>query len=315
MSGRPASAPDEPAEEVSLIAVDRDDDGVSAVRCLDLLADGRRDGIPGALVTVTEVTGGGPRPVGTHMAVLADGRYAGYVSGGCIEPAIAREVIAMIAQGMNGVIRIGAGSPWIDLRLPCGGGLSLDVIVNPPVSFVTNVAAAIRERRDVCVPLGRWEPGIGPTGWQGGEFRRRYVPDVRLLVIGDGREADVLARIAGASGLAVDRRSSDAIAELAADRRTAIVVLDHDHHREQPALRQALASNAFYVGAMGSVRTQAIRASKLREAGVADAALARLHAPIGVAGRARDARALAFSILAEIAAEAARDEALVDAAA
>ena len=297
---------------VALVAIDPDDDGVSDAVAFDLLREGNRDGVAGALLTITEVIGGAPRPVGGHMAVLSDGRYCGHVSGGCIEPAIARAALEMIATGQRGVIRIGAGSPWIDLRLPCGGGLALQVTVAPDPQVVAGIAAAIRARRAFSAALA---PSFAiddvavETGWRDGLFHRRYLPDVRLVIAGEGREAATLARIASASGMAVRRLSMRETLSPFVDRRTAIVLLDHDHEREQPVLLEALDTDAFYIGAMGSRRTHAIRRDALQRRGAAAATLDRIHGPIGVNDRARDSRALAFYILAEIASNAARDEA------
>ncbi|MDQ2877843.1 MAG: XdhC family protein [Pseudomonadota bacterium] len=301
-----------PEAVVDLVAVDPVDDGVSDATVFDLLQTGDAEGIPGALVTILSVTGGAPRPAGTHMAVLSDGRYVGYVSGGCVEPAIARAVLEMIARGESGMLRIGAGSPWLDLRLPCGGGLALQVMVAPDARTIARIRDAIRARRTVSAefaPTFALDDRLAATGWRDGVFHRRYVPDVRLVVAGDGREASTLARIAGVSGMDVRRAPMrDDIAPYV-DRRTAIVLLDHDHERELPMLLRALATDAFYIGAMGSVRTHDVRCEALRTLGVTEAALSRIHAPIGLVDRTRDSRALAFSILAEIVREAARDEA------
>jgi xanthine dehydrogenase accessory factor len=298
-------------EPIELVAVDPFDDGACDAPAFALLEEGHRDGIDGALITITEVIGGAPRPLGTHMAVLADGRYCGYVSGGCIEPAIAREALHMIARGRSGVMRIGAGSPWIDLRLPCGGGLALRVTVAPDAHAISEIVAAIRKRRAFSVSLNpSLEIDQRPTGtgWHDGSFHRRYVPAVRLVVAGEGREAATLARIAEASGMHVSVLAMRGDLGPLVDRRTAIVLLDHDHERERPVLLQALASEAFYIGAMGSVRTHATRSDDLRRHGVEREAVARIHGPIGVIDRARDSRSLAFSILAEISSAAARDE-------
>ena len=307
-----SASPQRRAETIDLVAVDPADNGVSDLTAFDLLRHGYERGIDGALVTITEVIGGAPRPLGTHMAALSDGRYCGHVSGGCVEAGIARAAIDMIASGRGGVIRIGAGSPWIDLRLPCGGGLVLQVAVAPDPDLVAGVAAAIRERDEFSMaiaPAFARDERARATGWHDGTFHRRYVPDLRLVVAGEGREASTLADIARASGIAVRRLSMRDDLAAAVDRRTAIVILDHEHGREQPALLQSLATDAFYIGAMGSPRTHAMRCDELRRSGVAERALDRIHGPIGVVDRARDSRALAFSILAEISREAARDEA------
>jgi xanthine dehydrogenase accessory factor len=80
------------------------------------------------------------------------------------------------------------------------------------------------------------------------------------------------------------------------------VALTHDPKLDDPALQAALASDAFYVGALGSRRTHARRRERLGEAGVSDADLDRIHAPIGLDLGGRAPEEIAVSILAEIVA-------------
>lgn len=84
------------------------------------------------------------------------------------------------------------------------------------------------------------------------------------------------------------------------DERTAICVLTHDHKFDVPLLKVALASNAGYVGAMGSTRTTEERAKLLRAEGVSDEDLARVHAPIGLRIGARTPREVAVAVAAEL---------------
>ena len=93
---------------------------------------------------------------------------------------------------------------------------------------------------------------------------------------------------------------AEGLAELGFDRRTAVVTLTHDPKLDDPALQAALASPAFYIGALGSRRTQGARLERLREAGFSDDDLARIHAPVGLDIRARTPGEIAASILAEI---------------
>ena len=81
---------------------------------------------------------------------------------------------------------------------------------------------------------------------------------------------------------------------------SAAITLFHEHEWEIPFLVQALASDAFFVGAMGSTRAQAQRLRQLGEAGVGEQDLTRLRGPIGLLPRARDPNELAVSILADV---------------
>lgn len=87
------------------------------------------------------------------------------------------------------------------------------------------------------------------------------------------------------------------------DERTAICVLTHDPKFDVPVLVEALATDAAYIGVMGSRRTHADRLERLREAGVDDAALARLHSPIGLDLGGRTPQETAVSIAAELVLE------------
>jgi xanthine dehydrogenase accessory factor len=84
------------------------------------------------------------------------------------------------------------------------------------------------------------------------------------------------------------------------DERTAICVLTHDHKFDVPVLKVALETTAGYIGAMGSRRTNADRAERLRADGVAEEDLGRIHAPIGLKIGSRSPEEVAVAIAAEI---------------
>ena len=94
----------------------------------------------------------------------------------------------------------------------------------------------------------------------------------------------------------------EAFARAGLDSGTAVAVLTHDPKFDEPALLIALRSPAMYVGAIGSTKTQATRRERLREAGLTDAQLARLHGPIGLDLGGRTPTETALSILAEMTA-------------
>ena len=91
-----------------------------------------------------------------------------------------------------------------------------------------------------------------------------------------------------------------AVAALAPDGRTAVVTLTHDPKLDDPALCEALRSSAFYVGCLGSGKTHAARLQRLRERGLDDDQLARLHGPVGLRIHARSPAEIAVSILAQV---------------
>jgi xanthine dehydrogenase accessory factor len=93
-----------------------------------------------------------------------------------------------------------------------------------------------------------------------------------------------------------------ALPPLNVDRYTAFVALTHDPKIDDPALLHALGRDCFYIGALGSKKTHARRLDRLKAQGVTDAALARIHAPIGLAIGAVSPPEIAVSIMAEITA-------------
>ena len=159
-------------------------------------------------------------------------------------------------------------------------------------------------------------------------FAEWYGPPPRLFVYGAVDTAEALCRAAkliGWSTIVADARAAfatperipsadqlivawpeDALAQVAPDHQTAVVVLTHDDKFDEPALEGALATEAFYVGALGSRRNQERRRERLLEAGVQEAALDRIMGPSGLDIGADTQEETALSILAEILAVRAR---------
>lgn len=112
------------------------------------------------LVTLVEIRGGAARPLGAQMVVREDGRYCGFVSGGCVEAAAAFEALEVMGSGRDREICYGEGSPWFDIVLPCGGGITLTLHKlrsAQPLLAVLN--RPNRENRRVCATirkLNRW---------------------------------------------------------------------------------------------------------------------------------------------------------------
>lgn len=155
-------------------------------------------------------------------------------------------------------------------------------------------------------------------------FLHPHVPPPRLVIVGAVHIAQSLVRLARELGFrvtlldprrafadaarfpALDREDvieawpEEGLASLGLDANTAVVTLTHDPKLDDPALRIALASEAFFIGALGSRTTHASRVRRLREAGLDDAALARISGPVGLAIGARSPAEIALSILSEV---------------
>ena len=295
-----------------------------------LLADGAQRGLTGTLITIVGIEGGAPRALGAHMAVLSDGTYCGYVSGGCVEASIAGEALNALNSGKDTVLRFGLNSPFLDIRLPCGGGIDVHVHVNPAPSLINETLEALAHRHAFTLELvpstgaARFVSGTNPhavSGWDKRTFFRRYKPKTQLVLVGRGLEFETMLRIAQAADFELaafspDEHSTEFAQNLGVsatrliglsdapslpiDRWSAVVFLFHDHDWETVMLMQALESHAFFVGALGSRNTHSTRCARLRDQGVTEAALARIKGPIGMFGPTRDATSLAVSALAQI---------------
>jgi xanthine dehydrogenase accessory factor len=154
-------------------------------------------------------------------------------------------------------------------------------------------------------------------------FLKAVVPPPRLVLVGAVHISQALAPMAALAGYGVTvvdpRRSfatdarfpavelttewpDEALHRLAPDARTAVVTLTHDPKLDDPALTVALNSPAFYIGSLGSRKTHAARLKRLAAAGFDDAALARIHGPVGLPIGALSPAEIALAILAQITA-------------
>lgn len=282
-----------------------------------LLIDGAEQGIEGVLVTLTGIEGGSSRGIGAQMAVLADGRSAGSFSGGCVEAAVIAEAQDVLTQGYGRTVRYGIGSPYLDIRLPCGGGIDLLFTPRPDPAVLARLLDRLDQRKAAVLRLSEGGAAMSDTpGAQG--FQRAYAPSLRLVALGHGEDLTALLRLARAFGImveayapATDRLASaepgvqllasrTALPELAGDPWTAFVFLFHDHDWEEQLLPHALAHEGFYHGAVGSARTHRARLAGLRTIGVPQASLDALRGGIGLIPATRDPATLALSILGEL---------------
>lgn len=265
---------------------------------------------PVAMAVIVGVDGPSYRPVGAALFVDAGGNVAGNLSSGCIDADVVLHAREVAVTGMGKKIRYGAGSPFMDLRLPCGGGLDILIMPVRDDAPLRALQTAMQARRscDICLTLQG--PTVQPTADT--VLLLHVSPDPRFLVFGKGPEAVAFARMTGGAGYeTVALATADAplgaqALELCAnaDVQTAIVLFFHDHDNEPAILRAALQSRAFYIGAQGSRRTAARRLQVLRGLGFEEEQCLRVRGPIGVIPSTRDARTLAVSVLAEVLAEA-----------
>jgi len=300
------------------------------------LAEARGDMV---MAVITGVDGPSYRPLGAVMAIRPDGGRVGTLSSGCVEGDIVTNAMTALGEGRVISLRYGRGSPFLDIELPCGGGLEIRLIPRPDREVLRRLAMERAARRPAVLSIdatGTLSLGeTGQTGWDGADFRLRFEPALRFLVFGKGPEALTFAGLVRGAGyphllLSPDDETLDLARSGGTDTRalnlktlpeglgvdpwTAAVLFFHDHDWEPPLLSALLDTPAFYVGAQGSRRAAAARDAALRELGVPDDRLARLTQPVGLIPSARDAGTLAVSVLAEILARAMAPQRIVEAA-
>lgn len=284
-----------------------------------------------AVATVVATRRSAPRPVGSKLVVSESGQLAGSVSGGCVENDVvlaAQDVLAggpprLLTYGITDEMAFGVG-------LPCGG--EIDVFVEeltdaerPDVMLTVVAGEGVGERLH--------DPELVEAARRRGrshvlELGDRTVladvsaPPTRLFVYGAVDTAEALCRAAKLLGwrtIVADARASfatperipsadellllwpdEALAQVQPDLGTAVIVLTHDDKFDLPLIRGALASDAFYVGWIGSRRNQERRRGLLREEGVGDDELERIAGPSGLDIGADTPAETALSMLAEI---------------
>ncbi len=300
---------------------------------LDTARQWLRVGHTVALTTVAATWGSSPRPVGSLMTMRKDGRHAGSVSGGCVEDdLIARYRSGSLAEPLPTVIDYGVDRAEASrLGLPCGGRLELVIEqLNGPNALdelMRRIDAGELVVRRVSLETGEvsvrpaartddflydrrcLEKVFGPR-WQmlliGAGHLSRYVAEFALaldyhVMVCDPREDYVDTwQVAGSD--VTRAMPDDAVRALAQPERSIVVTLTHDPKLDDLALIEALNAQVYYVGALGSRRSNEKRRERLAAMGVTDRQMARLHAPVGIAIGSRTPAEIAVSILAEVTA-------------
>src|SRR3954453_17227902 len=261
---------------------------------LEKAEEWRAEGEEVALATVVATRRSAPRPLGSKLAITKSGRLFGSVSGGCVEADVAERGKAVLEGAPCEVVSYGIADDeaWT-VGLPCGG--EIDVFVepftgSPPIERGTSYVVVSGEKAGE-----RW-PDDTPTRTElrGDVFVEAVLPPPRLVAVGAGDIAEALCALARPLGwhtVVVDPRaalatrervpSADEIVvawpeEISVDADTAVISLVHEERLDIPALRAGVEGGAFYVGALGSRRTQEKRRGQLGE--LAD----RVHGPVGL---------------------------------
>jgi xanthine dehydrogenase accessory factor len=281
------------------------------------------------LVTVLAVEGSSMRDPGAHMGVCEDGESVGSLSGGCIEAAVVAEGLEALKAGSARITRFGRGSRYLDIKLPCGGGLDIHFQPLLDADLVKKCRNAIAQRNPFSLQL--FADGKAPnfmaewrtTSWpeESSVATVGHWPAPKLLIIGHGAALSSLAKQASAMYLDVQVLTPDAeqtarlenqgiavttlatprdVAAVKSDPWTAIIFLFHDHDWEAHLMAYALTQPHFHFGAMGGRRAHEFRSGELAKLHVSQDKIDTIHAPIGLFHSSRDPDSLALSALAQV---------------
>lgn len=285
------------------------------------------------LVTVIRTWGSSPRPDGAMLAICEDGRVVGSVSGGCVEDDLIERVrTAGITATRPEIVTYGITADQAHrFGLPCGGTLELALEPLSATSRISELLQRLEQQQLIArrIDLTSGEVSLGPaTAGMTLQISKAALttihgPRWRLLIIGAGQLSRFLAQIAvgmdyhvtvcdpreeyrSAWDLAgvevIHAMPDDLVIEMELDTRCAVVAVTHDPKLDDLALMEALKSDAFYVGAIGSRFNNAKRRERLKEFDVTEAQIAKLHGPVGLYIGSRTPPEIAVSIMAEITA-------------
>ncbi|MBX2880700.1 MAG: XdhC family protein [Granulosicoccus sp.] len=291
--------------------------------CLDWL----RAGYAVELITVLKTWGSSPRPPGSIAVVRDDGAIAGSVSGGCIEKQLSEQFRVRDLPRVH--------THRVDdeqakrYGLACGGELELLFESVASAASIEPLLEGLQRRQRVkrVIDMKTHTVAVGPANkedtfeWNQERLVQVFGAGYRLLLVGAGELSRFTARFAMSLDFevfVVDPREhfrqawsepdaallssspDDAVIHYASDARSAVVALSHDPNIDDLALIEALPSDAFYVGALGSRRSQKMRVSRLSGLDVSDKDIARLKGPVGLDINARTSAEIAISIIAEL---------------
>jgi len=296
-----------------------------------------KDGERSWLATVLQTWGSSPRPAGSLLACNAAGSIKGSLSGGCVEDDLLEKLQAgELASAGPQLFEYGVTPEETErLGLPCGGNLQIMVEplhVSPDTqAHFRTITSHLAERKCITrkvnlndgsfsvAPAARFEALKWDESTQ--QLSHTYGPRYQLFIIGAGMVSSYLAEIAltldydvtvcdprehllndfAVAGVhTICDMPDDAIRAGANDSQSAIVALTHDPRIDDMGLMQALETEAFYIGAMGSSRTSAARRERLLMLDLTEEKINRLHAPIGLPIGSKTPPEIAVAVIAEV---------------
>ena len=293
-----------------------------------------------AMATLVAARGGSPRPLGAKLFVGEGGRLVGSVSiGGCVDARVVEHGERLLRANRSERVTVTVDdAEAVELGLTCGAEFDLliePVILqgdDPAVAAYESAVRISRSGRTAFVATNMSRGGVAPTRTvftnkedvpEGDYFVERIAPADTLVLVGASDVAAALARFARALGLRVvvidgreryatrDRfaTADEVLVGMPSDlvrpfltAGSSIVLTAHEYKYELPILREALRSPVRFVGMLaGRKRADAVRAL-LRDEGVSDEDISRLHSPIGLDIGGREPEEIALSIAAQLVA-------------
>ena len=303
--------------------------------------DWRRQGKRVVVATVVHTWGSSPRPVGSIMAMAEDGAIVGSVSGGCIEDDLIHQYTTAAGGDMKDTrdkgpcaltrARYGVSADEAHrFGLPCGGSVELLLEHNPDLATLESLVSQLEHGRLVCREVRMDDGQVTLAAAQSpdelrlhdGVLRSVFGPGYRMLLIGAGQLTEYLATMATFSGFTVtvcdprqEHRASwgmpgvtvstempdDVVFSFKPDLRSCVIALTHDPKLDDLALMEALKTDAFYVGAIGSRRNNEARRQRLAEHfDMTPEELSRLRGPVGIYIGSKLPPEIAVSVMAEV---------------
>lgn len=282
------------------------------------------------LFTVVQTWGSAPRLPGAILVVREDGHLIGSVSGGCIEDDLADKARDKTLPKTPTIMEYGIRRDDAQrFRIPCGGRLQIFVEPLNAAEQLQPLLNSLQDRklikRSVNLNTGHIKlMQVLPEGLpkiDGDWFHTYFGPQWRLLIIGANQLGSMLASMAQVLDFDVliceprqeirdewhvegvtwiEGMPDDVVLEINADAHTAIVAVTHDPKLDDMALLEALKSDAFYVGALGSHKNQEKRRERLRMFDLNELEISTMRGPVGLQIGSRTPAEIAIAILAEL---------------
>lgn len=296
----------------------------------------QQQGLQTTLITLVDREGSSPRPIGAQMAINEIGESVGHIATDCLHDALILEAQSVMSSNQNKLIRYGKGSPYIDLKLPCGSGLDLYFDQSIKLNQLETMMELSSKRKAYTLSINMSEGTTKVTSFHKGQenerstademvMLRNYVPPLQLLIAGNGpavmsmanisKDVEIKTKICATEDGLLKYAKLQGFKTLTTteltnkpdpfiDEFTAVVLLFHDHEKELPLYKQLLENSPFYIGAMGSKKTHQKRIETLKSLGIKEEEIAKIKGPIGIIPVAKNPTLLALSVISEIMNEA-----------